>query len=84
MKLFSDINLVDKHLYYSCFHPVEESIDSRASHADQESDQDNSAINARDISNKIMLYPAIPRDKSGRRLDHMQLSQEKNQDQESC
>ncbi|KAF9674090.1 hypothetical protein SADUNF_Sadunf10G0091600 [Salix dunnii] len=52
--------------------------------ANQESNQDNSAINARDISNKIMLYPTIPRDKSGRRLDHMQLSQEKNQDQESC
>ncbi|KAB5538105.1 hypothetical protein DKX38_015638 [Salix brachista] len=36
-----------------------------------------------DISNKIMLYPAITGVKSGRRSDHMQLSQEKNQDQES-
>ncbi|KAB5527332.1 hypothetical protein DKX38_021179 [Salix brachista] len=56
---------------------------SSATHANQESEQDNSAIKPRDISNKIMLYPAITGDKSGRRSDHMQLSQEKNQDQES-
>ena len=62
---------------------VEECIDSPATHANQESEQDNSAIKPRDISNKIMLYPAITGDKSGTRSDHMQLSQEKNQDQES-
>ncbi|KAB5511847.1 hypothetical protein DKX38_028875 [Salix brachista] len=56
---------------------------SSATHANQESEQDNSAIKPRDISNKIMLYPAITGDKSGRRSYHMQLSQEKNQDQES-
>ncbi|KAB5519448.1 hypothetical protein DKX38_023767 [Salix brachista] len=40
---------------------------SQATHANQESEQDNSAIKPRDISNKIMLYPAITGDKSGRR-----------------
>ncbi|KAF9678036.1 hypothetical protein SADUNF_Sadunf08G0170100 [Salix dunnii] len=50
--------------------------------ADQESDQEYSAINARDIRNEIMPYPAITREKSGRRLEYMQLSQEKNQDQD--
>uniref|UniRef100_A0A6N2MB39 Uncharacterized protein n=1 Tax=Salix viminalis TaxID=40686 RepID=A0A6N2MB39_SALVM len=40
------------------FDPVEECIDSSATHAYQESEQDNSAIKPRDTSNKIMPYPS--------------------------
>uniref|UniRef100_A0A6N2M8Q2 Integrase catalytic domain-containing protein n=1 Tax=Salix viminalis TaxID=40686 RepID=A0A6N2M8Q2_SALVM len=76
------INLNVRPLPFRLRGRVEETIDSPANHADQESDQDHSATNARDIRNKIMPYPAITRDKSGRRSDYMQLSQEKNQDQD--
>lgn len=72
-RVFSSIlnNLNVRPLPFRLRGRVEEGIDSHA-------DQDNPAINTRDISNKITTYPAIKGDKSGRRSDHVQLSQEKN------